>query len=490
MALLESRTVKALVLSSGEFLVTLTSLLSAVVLARLFSKQDYAAYRQTLLAYTFVAPLLALGLPKALYYFIPRDQSRARSALTGNLLLLSLTAGLFVIAVWCGGNELLARRFQNPAISTLLLVYSPYALLSVPAGVFSVCMVSCGKVGILAVYQVTSRVLSLACILGLVLLWRAPIAAVGGTVVGELLVFLPALYLMYKVAPGNVWRPRAVNLWEQISYGVPLGMAGMVGIVARNLDKVIVSSMCTPDEFAIYANGAIEVPLIGILTGSITAVLMPDIVRFYKEGRKEAALDLWKRAAVKCSMILLPAMCFLFVMAPEVMRVLFSAKYAESATPFRIYLLLLPIRIVTWGTMLMAAGRSSWVLYRTVVSLGVNLVLSILLVRYIGYVGAAVGTVCEFYLWATPFYAGAISRLYGCPLRKVLPYRQLFSVFAIALVATPLCMMKRYLPVYGDFLKVAMLAPVYAAVVVALLTRFEMLDRNAIVTSLRGIVPH
>ena len=105
----------------------------------------------------------------------------------------------------------------------------------------------------------------------------------------------------------------------------------MVGLMSRSVDKVVVSSMCTPEQFAVYVNGAIDIPLIGILTGSVNAVLLPEIVELYKRGQAREALLLWQRAAVKCSLILLPAMCFLFAMAPEVMRVLFSDAYAASA---------------------------------------------------------------------------------------------------------------------------------------------------------------
>ena len=97
-------------------------------------------------------------------------------------------------------------------------------------------------------------------------------------------------------------------------FSVPLGLASMVGLMSRSVDKVIVSSMCSPEEFAVYVNGAVDIPLIGILTGSINVVLLPEIVQLYSEGKAEAALSLWRRAAVKCSRILLPSTCFLFAM--------------------------------------------------------------------------------------------------------------------------------------------------------------------------------
>jgi len=474
----QSRSFKVAILSSGKFLVTLTGLISIAVLSRLFTKEDYAAYRQTLLAYAFVAPLLALGLPQALYYFIPRDRKNSRSILTGNLLLLFLMGGIFTAAVWCGGNQLLARRFNNPAISRLLLIYSPYAMLALPVSTISACLMSCDRVKILAIYNVASRILTVVFIIGLVLIWRTPKASISATVLAELVIFIPAIILMYRATAGTAMGLNKTNLWGQIKFSVPLGIASMIGIISMNLDKVIVSSMCTPEQFAVYVNGAMEIPLIGIMTGSVTAVLLPDIVRLYKEGNKAAALELWKRAAVKCAMILLPVMCFLMFMAPEVIRVLFSAKYSESVHPFRIYLLLLPVRTVTWGPMLMAADKNRWILYGTAVTLVLNLVLSILLVQTFGYIGAVCATVIVMYAWTIPFYMISIAKIYQVSCRNILLYRQFLKITLIVILAALPCIVKIYLATFDDIVRLMILGSVYAAVVLAAMLWTGLLKPN------------
>jgi O-antigen/teichoic acid export membrane protein len=470
MAGTSSRTGKAVILSSGQFFVTLNGIILAAILARLISKEDYAAYQQTLLTYYIAGPLLALGLPSALFYFIPRDRSRARSILTGNLLLLMLAGGFFAAVMWCGGSELISQRFRNPGVRGLLLIYAPYAVLALPVSAVGACLLSCGRTATAAAFQAGARAVTLFCVVGLVLLWRAPRAAISGTVVAEFAVFLAALVIMYRIAPGDSWRPQIANIRDQMRFAVPLGLATMIGVLSRSVDKVVVSSMCSPEQFAVYVNGAIDIPLIGILTGSVTSVLMPEIVELYSKGDSQAALAIWRRAAVKCSLILLPAMCFLFIMAPEVMRLLFSARYSASATPFRMYLLLVPIRIVAWGPMLMAAGKSSWILSRTAISLGVNLVLSIILVRYFGYIGAIVGSICELYLWAIPFHVCAISKLYRCPIQGVLPLGRVSFVMLLSLVACLVFLAVPHLHLGGDLVTVIVFGVLYACLYVGLIT--------------------
>jgi O-antigen/teichoic acid export membrane protein len=413
------------------------------------------------LTYRVAAPLLALGLPNALYYFVPRERSRARSILSGNLLLLTFTGAIFAGGMLLGGNEIIAKRFGNPALRELLRIYSPYAMLALPVSAAGTCLLSCGRTNACALFNVSARVLMLMCVVSSVAIWPCPHAAVSGTVVAELLALVIAVLLMYRTVPGDDWRPQVVNMRNQVRFAVPLGLAGMIGVISRSIDKVVVSSMCAPEQFAVYVNGAIDIPLIGVVTGSITAVLMPEIVELYSKGDSQAALNLWRRAAAKCSIILLPAMCFLFFMAPVIMRVLFSAQYTASSVPFRMYLLLVPIRIAAWGPMLMAAGKSSWILSRTIISLLINLVLSVIFVYFFGYIGAVLGSICELYLWAIPFHTFAISRLYGCPLRSVLPLRRVSCVMLLSVTACLVFLARPYLPFRGDLVTLIIFFALY-----------------------------
>jgi len=483
----QSRTFKVGILSSGRFLTKCVGLISVIVLARLLTVHDYASYRQTLLAYAFAAPLLALGLPQALYYFLPGESKRPRAVLVENLLLLSFMGGLFSLFLLLGGNRLLAWRFNNPDIARTLLVLAPYPLFMLPASALSACLMARDRVKQISIFNVLSRLFMLAAVITVALVWRNPIAVIIATVAGTGIVFLPALKLMFDSCSVGSLLPSATGMWAQLKYAVPLGLAGMLGTISLSLDKVIVSSMCPPEQFAVYVNAALEIPLIGILTGSVTAVLLPDIVKLYKKGDRAEGLRLWKRAAAKCSMIILPVMCFLIVMAPEVIRAVFSAKYTESVNPFRIYLLLLPIRTVTWGSMLMAAGKNSWILYKTVITLILNLILSIILVRQIGYIGAVLATVTVIYVWNIPFNMFAISRLYNVPFWKILPYGAFLKIMLIAVFAGCLCMGKTYLSTSNDLVRLVVIGPVYTGTVLILMLRFNLLKRSTLIAALQRI---
>jgi len=472
-----SRALKAAILGSGTFLVKFTGLVSAAVLSRIFTKMDYAAYKQVFLSYHFVYPLLILGLPSSLYYFLPGNREKGPSILSGNLLLSFIMGAVFALAIWLGANHLLAKRFSNPALSPLLLLLIPYALVALPIASVGPCLISCDRVKTLVTFNVASRIGIFTCVIAFVLIWRTPFAAVSGTVVAELLIFFPAIFLMYRAVGNGNWRPTFENMAAQLKYSVPLALASLAGMTTLGLDKVLVSSMRTPEEFAVYVNGAIEIPFISVITGSVTSILTPDFAAMYQQGENEEILSVWRRAMVKCAMLILPTMVFLFVMAPEAMRVLFSAKYAESARPFRIFLLALPIRITNYGAVLKATGRTRLILWRSIVELILCLFLGITLTKIVGILGAAASTVLVLYLYSVPFNLVSISRILKTKVKNIMPVADLTRVMLISTAAGVVIFAAAPLvrPL-GDVLVIAILGVLYSAIILALFACFNLGD--------------
>jgi len=483
-----SRTFKAAILGSGNILVKMTSLVALAVLSRIFTKTEYGAYRQTLDAYFIIAPALMLGLPQALYYFIPRDKEHGRRLVTSNLFLLGFTGAVFTIAIWCGGNRFLAKAWSNPALERLLLIFSPYALLALPVVSIAACLAACNRIKQLAVFNVTSRIVSFAAVIALVWVRPTPAAAVTGQVIGAAIVFFPALFLMYHATSGTQWLATPGQMWEQIKYSIPLGLSSMLGLLSRNLDKLIVSSMCSPEAYAVYRNGAVELPVIATITSSVMAVLLPEFARMFKEDRPGQIVPLWNRAMVKCSLIIFPLMAFLMTMAREAMVVLFSKDYQASSIPFRIYLLLLPLRITTFGPIVMASGRSHMILICTAISLALNLVLSIVLTYTIGYTGAAIATVVVGYTFGFPFFLILISKLCQCPVSQLLPYKQLGAVGVVSAVAAGTCALVAVLvPIQSDWIRLAIGAAVFGSVYFVGVRVANLIPRQSLRASIQGL---
>ena len=429
-----SRTGKVFALSLGEGLTTVVALVSGMVLARVLSQTDLATYRQTMLAYDVALPLLSLGIGTGLYYFLPTEKTRARGVVMDGLLLMVAMGLLYAVFIALGGNHFLAKRFSNPAIVNTLVYLVPLPIIMLPAKLLSSVMVVQGQVQKLTIYNVLASLLLATSLIAACLAWRNPDAMVLTRVGVSIVSGVVAIGLMLRAVPADSWRPSFACMGRMVAYSLPLVGASALATVSLQLDKLIVSSMCTPEQFAVYSNGALEIPLIAMLTGSISNVLVVDFRKAYAAGNFAEALRLYHLVPAKTSLILFPVMVYLALAAKPFICVLFSEKYAASATAFTVYLLMIPYRTILLGG-LAAAGKSKIVFRNSAVGLAINLVLSVVLVHFMGYIGAVIGTVVALGLWGFPMALYEIGRSIHASLLTVYPWRAVGKNLLLALMA-------------------------------------------------------
>src|SRR3990167_9837804 len=74
-----------------------TNLIISIFLARFLSREVFGTYKQVFLIYNVVSPLVLLGIPASLLYFIPRfDKRLVKSQLAWQTVYLLLFLGLLM----------------------------------------------------------------------------------------------------------------------------------------------------------------------------------------------------------------------------------------------------------------------------------------------------------------------------------------------------------------------------------------------------------
>ena len=433
-AMTSSRTSKVVALSLSQGLTTIVALASGMILTRVLSWTDLATYRQTMLAYDVAIPLLSLGIDSGIYYFLPTEKSRMRGVLSDGLLLMVGMGLLYAIFIALGGNHLLAKRFSNPAIVNTLAYLIPLPIIMLPAKLLSPVMVVQGQVRKLSIYNVVTSVALAICIIAACLVWKTPDALILVRVVVSMAIGAAGVALMLQALPHDLWRPCWSNMKSMVAYSIPLVLAGAIGTIALQLDKIVVSSMCSPETFAIYSTGAMEIPLIGIVTGSISNVMLVDFRKAFAANELSEALRLYRMVPAKTTLFLFPVMVYFMLAAKPAMIVLFSGKYAASATAFMLYLLVIPSRTLFLGGMA-AVGKNKIILRNSAIGLLLNLVFSIAFVRIFGYVGAILATIAVLGLWNVPTVFYEISRSLHTSISAVYPWKTAGLHLLMALAA-------------------------------------------------------
>ncbi len=400
-----------------------------VVATRMLTKTDLATYRQTILAYEMVLPLLGLGLSQGIYYLLPTATERLRGIAFDAATLLMIAGGAYSVFMAIGGSEFLALRFSNPAISTALLYLLPLPVFALLATLVSPILIVRESVNTLVGYKMATQIITGLGILLACAISKRPIPMLVVYVVLTILGSVIGIHLVLRALPRDSWQPRLTGISTLVCFGLPIGAATMIGSINKQADRVIVAVLGSPEEFAVYVVGAFELPLVGIVTASVSSVILVDMRKAIEAGELRKAQRLFSKAARRISVYLIPFMCFVLATAPLLITVLFSARYLDSADVLRVYMLKVPMQIILTGAAFVSLGMSSFILKRTVVSFLFNLVLSIILYQWLGPIGVA---------WATIISGGIIAFVWNLPvLAKKLNVR-LFNLYPFGLLGKEL----------------------------------------------------
>jgi len=424
-----------LVLTGSKGVVSFSGLLLLMLLSRLMSEEDYGGFRQLTSVGRIALPLLLLGLPQALIYFVPKDRDNGRRYFRVAFLLYTGATLCFALLCLIFAKQI-AAYYNNSGMAGALLYIIPWVW---AVGLLPICtnaLLGLEKPILSGVISAVHAIIFVIGVVSVSLMGAEYLDVIKAYGAVPFISILPILVYTYSKLPkaqtGSAFKEDATHL---LKYSLPLSLSQFVGNFGRQISLLIVAPLLLAEEFGIYANGAIELPFVGMLTGSAVAVITPEIVRLYGESRREECVQLWQKAAEKTALIIFPIFVFFMFNAESFMVVLFSEKYFEAAVPFRIFLLLLPIRIIYFGIVFIAAGRSKLILIRSIGTTGLCALFTLGIAYYYKPMYAPLGLVLAIYGWALPYNIFWYKRLMGKVFYLDMPWVTLGRTLIASLLA-------------------------------------------------------
>lgn len=431
---------QAAALALGALLSQAATLVSLVVLARLVPKPALGGYQQLWLLYGIVAPFLVGGVPTALLYFIPRAATRdeiSRWVRDAYVLLTAfgVVSSLVVLAL----RRPIAAALNDPALAHALLFYAPYPFFAFLNAAMPSSLIASGRARLAAVLNAANGVLTVAAVVGAALI--APTAAsmaVGLSVSAAILAVISTTCVVRALSLRGGGVPRTVAWRPLLTYGLPLALTQLAGMIGFQFDRLVISHRYAPSVFAVYALGAVEVPVAIVVQQAVNSVLVPALSRLHADGELSGLISQWHAAIRKVSLVILPLFAFLLVMAGSVIGVLYGANFDGSVRIFRAYLFVMPMRMATYGIITQAIGRTGVNLAGSAVMLVANITLAIALVFPLGLLGPAIATPLAMFLTIV-FYVVRLRGAFGLSVADLVPWRMLLVNLAVALLcAAPL----------------------------------------------------
>jgi O-antigen/teichoic acid export membrane protein len=412
------------------------NLLLVMILTRLLAKTDFAVVALFYLVQETIEAIGPMGLPQALSFFVPRLDPRFRRHLGWTCGIVLLALAIPFSAALCLAGPALALRSDVPAAASVMCLVALALLADFPGQVLPNFLIA--QQSYRASYWVTlgfygSRFLAfsvpawLGCEVQMICV--VAVAATGLRLAAFLIYFLLIVKGPLRRSAGESWRIR-----ELFSYGVPLSLSQVVGKLNVQVDKYFILMFLAAEVFAVYTVGAVELPLVPGIAYSVTGALAPVLVAKYYGGQISEFIRLWHSSVIKVAAVMLPTFVFLMVFADSVVRLFFSAQYSEATIPFRVYLLLLPLRLCAYGAVVRCLGTTRPVLVSSALALVVNAVLTYPFFLLFGLAGPALAAVAAQFAAIAMLLAELKSRL-GISWLRVFPYLQVARTAGIAAVA-------------------------------------------------------
>lgn len=415
----------AAVLTIAKIITMMISLVSSMLLSRFRTLEEYGTYSQILLVISLASSLFMLGLPNSINYFLARSEtSKERQRFLSVYYTLNTVLCLVMGIVLGVSVPIVVSYFNNELIKsfTYVLVLLPWANVTISS--INNVLVVYGKTSKLTQFNVVHAGVALFAVVAVKLFGWTFREYMFLYLFGQLIIMVWVYSIVWKLesAIKPLFDKKLIH--DIFKYSIPIGLASFVGTLTLEIDKLVIGKLFDTSTLAIYTNAAKELPFTIIAT-SLTAVLLPQMAKLLKKGESEKAISLWGKTIELSYIIMSFIVTALIVYAPQVMTILYSEKYLPGVGVFRVYSLVLLLRITYFGMVLSAARKTKFILYSSIATLLVNVVLDFLLYMFMGILGPAVATFISIFVSVVAQLI-ATSRVVKVPFSRIFPWNRIF----------------------------------------------------------------
>jgi O-antigen/teichoic acid export membrane protein len=353
--------------------------------------------------------LLAFGVGAGMVRFVPRLRALDRTDDLPTLLRIALlpvvvSGAAGTLGIWLA-TPALAGRLGHGHPAALVSTFHLVAVLFLPA-TLEVAAVECTRAfGNLRKYVLLQQfgvpllrplLVGVAAALGLplwavVAAWLLPLVAALLAAVG-----IVGGYLRRVV--GADWRhrrptrPATAIAREYWAFTAARGVAMVMDSLLTWLDVVLVASMVSPAQAAIYAAASRFITAGTLVLQALRLALATDISAELARGNLARVSEMYRTATQWVVLSSWPLYLTMALFAPTVLHV-FGSSYTGGGTAATILCLAMMVNLAAGnvGTVLLMGGKSGWVLADKSVCVAVNVGLDLLLIPDHGITGAAIG---------------------------------------------------------------------------------------------------
>ena len=375
---------------------------------------------------TWFFGVLDLGYSGALVKFVAqyrawRDHSALNEVVSTICLVFTALGSLcFIVTAviaWRVGSLFHLDPGQADQARRLLLIIGAYLSVQLPISVFGAVVY-----GFQRYYRNNAVSIALSIVVAIVNIsvlssGHGLVTLVASTTTVRILFMAAFVWNAYRVFPGLQVRRslfRLARLREVTGFSVYMAVLDWSAKLNYSSDTMVIGAMIDVTAIAFWTVGQRITQLAQQLTSQLNGALFPAVVDSDASQRQDQ-LQMILIQGTKLSLALAAPLCVgLILLADPLIRSWVGPRFSSSVLPLRIMLTIVLVRNVTASSnlILRGAGQHRLLTLTNATTAVVNVLLSIALVRPLGLLGVALGTLI-------PVAASGLLILYPAACRRV-----------------------------------------------------------------------
>jgi len=364
------------------------------------------------------------GLQKALLPLTATNKDTKSHIFSALVILqvLSIVAAVFLFLMQPLFSKFLLSGKNIPEIWLLLA----FIVFGVPANLIEYFYLIKKQNRAIVIYSIVSFAVQFALVVLPAVLGYGITMALKGLVISSVLRYI---WLWIILISNQEIRYSHSFVKEHLKLGGPLILATFLSGSAQFVDGFIVTSYFDEGTFAVFRYGARELPLAMLLANALSNAMLPD---FANQDQLKQNLQKLKVSVTRLMHFLFPLTALLLLITHPVFPVIFNPKFAESATIFNIYLLIIISRLLLPQTVLNGLQISKPIMIAALLELTLNVALSLIFVRFFGIAGIAFATFIA-YLFEKVYLSVMVKNKLNVGISEYIPVK-IYSIYSVVIL--------------------------------------------------------
>lgn len=382
-------------------LVSLFSSLSNMVLLPVLTKNmplaDFGIWSQVNVTMGLVSTFMLLGLPDAFTRFAAaaksRDELQERFYTIFAMILVWGTI-IALVVLYCSGIIATTLFHDNIFVARivplLILIHSQNIL-------FTYFFRTTQQMKKYSVFSFLTIILDIVLISYFVLTGHGIYGAVIALLISRMVLFFTMLPLITMRIGIKI--PQFKDARAYLMFGLPLVPSILSGWVVNSSDRFIINLLLGTAAVALYSPGYILGNIVGMFVGPLGFVLPIDLSKYHDGNRRDAVELMLNRSLKYYLAVAIPAVFGVSLLSKPILTILSTQEIASQGymiTPF------IAVSMILYGVTVILSNILALMKKTVHISLiwmgaaVLNLVMTLVLVRYMGIIGGAMATLTAF----------------------------------------------------------------------------------------------